>query len=390
MRISFVTSVSYPHFDSGGVVHTFNVARHLVRFGHEVTILCTKTSLYSNKLALAEPDSEEVDGVKILRTKKPYKYGATVTSLPSLFEQHSQLKQLIKTNKIDIVNTDTYRSCLPVVTAAKNKVPCIATIHAILLRGKVFGLDGWRDFQSGKLSAMTGCLAENIMVRLPYDGLMVTSDWLGEKLSKYQPNKPIKAIYAGVDLDEIDSVTSGSKNFHQIVFLGSLIKHKNILDAIEAAKLARKEIKDLKLVIISSGGEYEGLVESMCKQDNLFEYYKSPDRKQIYKILKESSLLIHPSENETFGLAEAEAITCGTPFIAYDVPAMREVLQRFKGGELVKYKDCGALSQKICELLSDGDKVNRLARLGREAIENQFTWEKTARRAEEFFKTFLN
>ena len=390
MRIVFGTSISYPNFDTGGVVHTFNVARQLVKFGHEVTILCAKTSLYPHKMIQSEPDNEEIEGIRIIRTKRQYKNGATLSSLPSLIEQYFQLKKMIKDNKVDIVNADTYRSCIPLIAAAKNKIPCTATIHSLLLNGKFFGLTGWTNFQSGKLSAIIGCLAENTMLRLPYDGLMVTSDWIAGPLSQYQPNKPIHTIYAGVDLDEIDSVICTFKYPHQIAFMGTLIKHKNILDVMESVKLARKEIKDLKLVIISGGGEYEEFVKNACKQDPLFEYHKSPDRKQIYKLLKESSLLVHPSEGETFGLAPAEAIACGTPIIVYDIPSMRELVQRFQGGETVPYKDCEALSHKICELLNDRVKIQELAKQGRKVIETKFTWEQTARRMEESFKNTIN
>lgn len=391
MKIVMGADTFYPHLERGGEVHAFHIARWLVKFGHEVTVLCAKTSSYSNEMDPLLRDYEEVEGIKIVRSKKTYNYGATVSSLPSLLEQYSYLKKMIRNNEVDIVNiAASYRPCLPFFMAAKGKVPCIATIHFILLsEGGVFGFNGWKNYELGKLPAIAGCLIENIMLRLPYDGLMITADCLREDLLRYYPQKSIKVIYGGVDLREIDNVVYDFKDPNQIVFLGSINKHKNILDAIEATKLARNEIKDLKLVIISTGGEYEGLVEDICKKDRFIKYYKNVSDEQKFKILKESSLLIHPSFKETFGIASVEALACGTPFIGYDVPSMREIVQRIQGGELVPYKDCKALSQKICELLGNKSKREKLARQGREAVENKFTWEKTARRAEEAFEGFL-
>lgn len=392
MKIVIGTSVFYPYIDIGGVVHTFNVARWLVKFGHEVTVLCSKTSLYSNKIDPMMPDHEEVEGIKIIRSKKPYNYGAIASSLPALFEQYSQLKKMIRNDDVDIVNAVTYRSCLPLVAAAKGRVPCTATIHAILLNGGFLGFEGWKNFESGRFSAsaITGCLMENMMMHLPYDGLMTTSDRMKKELSVYYPKKPIKAIYGGVDLSEIDTVSYSSKYPNQLVFLGSVIKHKNILDAIEATKLARREIKDLKLVIISSGGEYEVMIKNICKNDDFIKYYKRPKKELIYKILKESSILIHPSRSETFGIASVEALACSTPFIGYNVPSMREIVQRTQGGELVPYGDIKALSQKICAFYNDKSKRDKLSRQGRDAVEKNYTWEKTARRVEEAFEELLN
>ncbi len=390
MKVVFCAGAFYPYFDTGGVVYTFNVARWLVRFGHEVTVLCDKTSLYSDKGTSSLPDYEEVEGVKIIRSSKSYKYGATVSSLPFLFEQYSQLKQMIKNNEVDIVNPVTYRAFLPSIVAAKGRAPCIPTMHAIVLKGRPFGLKGWQNFETGRLSAVVGCLTENIMLRLPYNGLIAVSDWLGEDLSKYNPRKPIKVVYGGVDLEEIAGVASGPKDPAQLVFIGSLIKHKNILDAIEAVKLARQEIEGLKLVIISGGGEYEGIVERLCQEDPAFTYYKRPRREQIFKALKESSLHIYPSEETSMSLVVAEALACDTPFVAYDLPSIRKLLEHMPGGVLVPHKDYQALAQTICELLNNRNRLEELRKQGRQAVEREFVWEKTARKTEEAFNYFLN
>lgn len=390
MKVVFGAGAFYPYFDTGGVVYTFNVARWLARFGHDVTVLCDKTSLYSDKINPSLPDYEEVEGIKIIRSRKSYKYEATITSLPFLFDQYSQLKRLIKNKQVDIVNPFTYRCYLPFFAAARGKVPCVPTMHSILLRGGLFGFRGWQNFESGKLSALTGCLAENVLLRLPYNGLIAVSDWLGENLSRYCPRKPIKVIYGGVDLEEIAKVTSGPKEPAQLVFIGGLIKHKNILDAVEAVKLARKEIKGLKLIIISSGGEYEGMVQRLCQEDSAFKYYKRPSREQIFKVLKESSIHIYPSEETSMSLVVAEGLACDTPFIAYDLPSIRKLLQHMPGGVLTPYKDYQALSQTICQLLNDKARLEELKRQGRQAVEREFIWEKTARRTEEAFNYFLN
>lgn len=390
VRIVFGTSLFYPYFGIGGVVRAFNTARWLAKFGHEVTVLCAKTSPYSIEIDCSLPSYEEVECIRIVRSKHIYKYGASISSLPSLLDQYLELRRMIGNNEVDIINTLTYRSCIPLVVAAMGRVPCIATIHAIVLSGGLFGLGGWKSYQAGTLSAIRGYLMENVMLHLPYDGLMVTAEWMGNEVAKYYPNRPIKVIYGGVDLEQVDSVACESKDPNQIVFMGSLIKHKNILDAIDATRLATRRMKGLKLAIISAGGEYERMIESLCKANGAFKYYRNPSRKEIFRILKESSLLIHPSRSETFGITVAEALACGTPFVAYDVPSMKEILQRMQGGELVPYGNCTALGQKICELLSDKNRIAELAKLGRSIVEREFTWEKTARRVEKAFEEFLH
>ncbi len=390
MKIVFGTSAFYPYFDSGGAVYTFNVARWLARFGHDVTVLCDKKPLYSNKVDPQLPNYEEFDGIKIVRASRSYRHGATITSLPSLFGHYSELKRMVRGGDVDIVNPVTYRSFLPFLTATKGKVPCVPTIHAILLRDGVLGLGGWWNFTSRKLSALAGCLVENIVLHLPYDGLIAVSDWLAEDLSRYYPQKRIEVVYGGVDLEEIDKVRSEPKDPAQVAFLGSLIQHKNILDAIEAMRLAKKEMKDLKLLIMSNGGEYEGVVERICREDPSFRYYKGLSRGDIFRILKQSSLFLYPSEETSFSLVVAESLACHTPFIAYDLPTIRMLKQLMPGGVLVPHRNLRAFSEKICELLTNKARLEKLAAIGRKAVENNFTWEKTARRTEQVFGDFLN
>ena len=390
MKIVLGGGAFYPYFDTGGVVYAFNVARWLVRFGHDVTVLCDKTSLYSNNTNPLLPDYEEVEGIKIIRSRKSYKYRATITSLPFLFDQYSWLKRVIKSNEVDIVNPFTQRCYPSFLAAARGRVPCVPTFHSILLRGGLLGFKGWQDYESGNLSAAVGCLTENMMLRLPYNGLIAVSDWLAEELSRYYPRKPIKAVYGGVDLEEIAEVASGPKNPTQVVFLGGLIKHKNILDAIEAVKLAREKIEGLEFTIMSSGGEYEEIVERLCQEDAAFTYYKRPSREQIFKTLKESSLHIYPSEETSMSLVVAEALACDTPFIAYDLPSIRRLLEHMPGGVLVPHKDYQALSETICELLNDRIRLEELRKQGKQAVEKEFVWEKTARKTEEAFDYFLN
>jgi alpha-1,3-rhamnosyl/mannosyltransferase len=52
--------------------------------------------------------------------------------------------------------------------------------------------------------------------------------------------------------------------------------------------------------------------------------------------------LVFPSDDEGFGLPTVEALACGTPVVACDVPALREVL-----GERATFVECGDLPELV-------------------------------------------
>jgi glycosyltransferase involved in cell wall biosynthesis len=75
------------------------------------------------------------------------------------------------------------------------------------------------------------------------------------------------------------------------------------------------------------------------------------DRSTLAAIYRRSALLLLPSEREGFGLPLVEALSCGTPVVASDIPALREV-----GGDAVTYcavGDVDGWSRTIAALLDE-------------------------------------
>lgn len=390
LKIVFGTDAFYPFLGGGGEVHTFKVAKNLVKFGHEVTVLSGKTSQYpedtTNRLRTLK-DEEVVDGIKIIRSKKPYKYGSTMSSLPALFEMYRTLKRMIRNDEVDIVNFVLYRPCVPFFMAARKKVPTVLTTH---LLSEGFGdWKGWMDYDAGIIGGLAQKTIENIVLRFPYDRIVTVSETLRNGLSRYYPKEKIDVVYNGVDLEQYDCVEAGEKNRNQVMYVGALKKRKNILDAVKAVEKVRKEINDLKLVIVSGGGECEDIVRRIGEKEAFIEYHKKATDEEKIRLLKESSLFVFPTSKEGFPLVPIEALGCNTPFLGYNIPEMKEVQELTRGGVLVSYGNVEALSQKMCELLEDESELKRLGEIGRKNVEKKITWETIAKKEEEIFDEII-
>jgi glycosyltransferase involved in cell wall biosynthesis len=100
-------------------------------------------------------------------------------------------------------------------------------------------------------------------------------------------------------------------------------------------------------------------------------YLPEPD---LARVVAGAAALVVPSWYEGFGLPALEALACGTPVVAADLPALREVLG--DQAELVPPGDPDALAGALTRALEDpGDETARAARRARAA---GFTWENCA------------
>jgi glycosyltransferase involved in cell wall biosynthesis len=101
-------------------------------------------------------------------------------------------------------------------------------------------------------------------------------------------------------------------------------------------------------------------------------YLPQPD---LARVVAGAAAVVVPSRYEGFGLPALEALACGTPVVASDLPALREVLGDQAG--LVPPGDPAALAGALARVLDDpGGEPARAARRARAA---GFTWETCAR-----------
>jgi glycosyltransferase involved in cell wall biosynthesis len=95
---------------------------------------------------------------------------------------------------------------------------------------------------------------------------------------------------------------------------------------------------------------------------------------ELARVVAGAAALVVPSWYEGFGLPALEALACGTPVVASDLPALREVLG--DQAELVPPGDPDALAGALARALEDPGGEN--ARAARRARAAGFTWENCA------------
>lgn len=238
----------------------------------------------------------------------------------------------------------------------------------------------------------------NFLVRsaIKISNVVITvSNFSKEEIIKYtnlDPHK-IEVIYNGVDVNifkvyekEILNKVRLKYNLPDkfILYVGNVKPHKNIKNAIKAFEIFSEKCKDFYLVIV---GKKEGFYKGDKEVFYILEGNKSLSKRIIFtgSIGKEdlsliyniASLLLFPSLYEGFGLPPLEAMACGCPVVASDIPVIREIY-----GDAVYYVnpfDPWNMAEGILDVEEDKEMRDELISKGFERAKN-FPWENSGRK----------
>lgn len=90
---------------------------------------------------------------------------------------------------------------------------------------------------------------------------------------------------------------------------------------------------------------------------------RSTDLRELPYLYSAADVFVHPSRYEGFGLVTAEAMACGTPAVAFDTGAARDLIGRDERGILVKrVGDAQSLIAATKRLVSDGSEAGKMGR----------------------------
>jgi len=221
------------------------------------------------------------------------------------------------------------------------------------------------------------------------DELTTVSEYLKKRtLTEFDIQREITVIpnfvnpkrFKKLGKDRTQKIICHSSNFRPI---------KRIPDIIKAFKLISEEIK-CSLILIGNGPE-------RSRAEKLAKNLKVNDRtqflgnvKNVHDILGKSDLFLLPSEDESFGLAALEAMSCQVPVVASDTGGLRELISHGKDGYLVDVGDTEELAEHSLRILSDPNLQEDFGRNARRKVLEKYTPEKIVPQYEDIYNKILN
>jgi len=193
------------------------------------------------------------------------------------------------------------------------------------------------------------------------------------------------------DLELSSILGEADPNDVDLLHVGSTIPRKRI--DLLLALFARVKQQCPRARLLRVGGSFTAEQESLL---DAFQLRQSVivlpylERHVLAALYRRVALAVLPSEREGFGLPLLEAMSCGTPVVASDLPALREV-----GGNVTTYRavcDIDGWTDAVLELITERrEHPARWAARRRDILgrARNFSWERYTHRMVELYQEIL-
>jgi len=195
----------------------------------------------------------------------------------------------------------------------------------------------------------------------------------------------------GVELENYLSIDKQEK-LYDAIFMARLTPEKGIYDVVRIWKDVAKEYPKAKLTVAGMfkngrvAQTFYGLVRKYGLEKNI-SYLGFLGEKEKFLALKRARLFVYPSKLDAFPIVVLEALACGLPVIAYDIPAIhynypRSIVERVPKSHIEEF------AEKIVELLQSSN-LSAISDRAR-AFASKFTWENVVKSEVKAYEKVLN
>ncbi|BAU66924.1 glycosyl transferase group 1 [Stanieria sp. NIES-3757] len=230
--------------------------------------------------------------------------------------------------------------------------------------------------------------------------VVATSTWMADcaKNSSLFSNKRVKVIPLGLDTEKYKPI---NRQFarellnlppdKQLVLFGALGANINprkgfhlLLPALEQLSKAGWD-NSLELVVFGSLAP-QNPIELGFKIHYLGHFHDDISLASIYSA---ADVMVVPSTQEAFGQTASEALSCGTPVVAFNTTGLKDIVEHQKNGYLAEPFESEDLAKGIAWVLTDDEQHQKLCYYAREKSLREYSSKIQANRYLSLYKEIL-
>lgn len=196
-----------------------------------------------------------------------------------------------------------------------------------------------------------------------------------------------KEVNLGIDIEKFRPIIKADKQLVEFLFVGRIVPIKNIPFLIKGFIEASKENKNIILNIVGEGYKEEvELVKNLAKKYTNIKFLGKKNGSELVEQYQNSDVFILTSNYDNYPNVVFEAMACGLPVIGTRVGGIPNQVIDSETGYLVELNNIEQLKNKILELASNKELREKMGQNGRERVEKEFSWDKSAEQLEKIYK----
>lgn len=249
-----------------------------------------------------------------------------------------------------------------------------AVINSITGRGYVFqGSDGKALLLRPFIEWMFRLVYKGLNVGTTFENSADRAFFTESGLVPAQKNWLVNGV--GVDTAWFNYTPEQPSDRPLVIFPGRLLWSKGVGVLISAARILKNRLP-VRVVLIGrpDPGNPETIAEEVIRaweKEGVVEWWGwQSNMREIYQ---KSHVVVLPSMGEGLSKALLEALSCGRPIVATDVPGCREVVIPGVTGYLVPLNDPLALAERLEKLCRDPELRCQMGLAARRLAEEEFT-----------------
>ncbi len=348
MRIGIVCPYSWDV--PGGVqFHIRDLAEHLIRLGHEVSVL-----------APADEDTPLPPYVVSAGRAVPVPYNGSVARLSFGFLSAARVRRWLHDGTFDVVHIHEPASpSLGLLTCWAAQGPIVATFHTSTARSRAM-VAAYPILQHA---------LEKISARI------AVSEYARRTLVEHLGGDAV-VIPNGVDVDFFARAEPKAEwQGNTLGFIGRIDEPRKGLPVLmKALPKIFAERPDARLLVAGRGDEEEAVASLPPEMRSRVEFLGMVSDEDKARLLRSVDVYVAPNTGgESFGIILVEALSAGAPVLAADLDAFAQVLDQGEAGELFANEDADDLAAKALGLLGDAERRAELSERGSAHV-RRFDW----------------